>query len=333
MESLRGGAFPGVTRRERQMALDIAMKLGLPPILGTWYFVDPENGAAANKGRVPWQAVQSIETAYGLCTTGDGDGICIYSSGTTTANTTTRISTAITWSKHGITVVGVCSGNRMFQRARISNTTTVLTLPALITVSGSNNRFQNLSFFNSGTDAAALGCVIVTGARNAFDNCHFVGGSCTTATANERSLELGTGSQENYFHKCTFGSCTIDRGNNANCELYVNSSSADGRNFFENCQFTSMSTTAGGAHLAVKSAGATSLGRHIFFKDCIFDCFIPNKGAATAFAFGGTMPASGYFVIANTATLVGYAAWETGSTGVMVSMAAGSATGGLVAGG
>lgn len=333
---LKKNSFPGVTRRERQMAHDIAGLLGLPPILGTWYWVDPENGAAANNGLSQRQAVKSLTTAYGLCGDGYGDGIIILSSGTTSTTTTTRLAAALSWTKSGITVVGVCSGNRMFQRARVSNTTTVLTIPALITVSGGNNRFENISFFNSGTDSTALGCVIVTGVRNTFRNCHFVGGSCTTATANERSLELGDGAQENAFYDCVIGTDTIDRGNNANCELYINGTVANtARNYFENCIFLGMSSTAGGAHGAIKSAAATSMGRNMIMADCTFDCYHPNKGAGEASLFVGTAFNTASIILKHpTVHLLGYAAIDSaGSTNVYTDMPQGNAAGGITVGG
>jgi hypothetical protein len=93
----------------------------LPPIAGTWYFVDPTDGLAANDGLAPGSAKSSIEDAYDLCTSGDGDGICVFSRGTSTAGTTSYLKQSLTWSKHGITVVGIAAPVSMYGRARIAN--------------------------------------------------------------------------------------------------------------------------------------------------------------------------------------------------------------------
>jgi hypothetical protein len=281
----------------------------LPWISGTWYYVDPTSGDSGYDGLTKDTAFDTIADAYDACTSGAGDGICLISRGTgTSAATTSYISTAIDWTKCGITVVGICAPTGIYNRARIANTTTVLTLVYLIDVQGHNNTFINVGMFNSGTDATALGCLKVTGQRNAFIGCHFVGGSCTTATANERSVELCTGAQDNSFYGCTLGTDTIARGNNANCELYLNGSAADGRNNFYGCNFLAYGTAAG-AHVAIKSAGANAAGKHMKFVDCLFECFIVNRGANAASVFGGTGLDTKIF-FTGTSAMLGYALWD-----------------------
>ena len=118
---------------------EIAFNCALPPILGKWYFVDPENGSSTAGGDTPESPVASLETAYGKCVSGNGDGIVLFSSGTSTAHTTSYLKQELDWSKHGITVVGVAAPSRMFGRARVSNSQ--ITTGSLTT----------LSFTNSGT--------------------------------------------------------------------------------------------------------------------------------------------------------------------------------------
>lgn len=201
---------------------------------------------------------------------------------------------------------------------------------SLINVSGNNNTFINLNVFNGDTDALALGCLKVTGARNAFVNCHFTGGSCTTQTANERSVELGDGAQENVFVGGTIGSDTINRGNNANCELYVNgTTSGTARNKFVGVEFQSYAD-GGTAHLAIKSAAATSMGRHMIFKDCDFMCYASNLGADQASVFGGTGFNTAKIFFAGTSSMLGYALWDaaTGNDCCFSTMPQGVAAGG-----
>ena len=131
----------------------------IPPIIGTYYHVCPGLstivnsqgkqviGSSSNDGLSPESPLASIETAYGKCTSGAGDGIIVWSYGTTTAACTSYLSSSLTWSKHGITVVGVSSGATYNSRARISQLSTATTY-SLLNVTGNNNLFMNLSFVN-----------------------------------------------------------------------------------------------------------------------------------------------------------------------------------------
>ena len=362
----------------------------MPYIRGTWYFVDPYAGSNSNDGLSVGTAVADIQTAYGLCTDLVGDGIMVLSAGSTSAQTTSYLKSAIAWAKNGITVFGVNSETAIDQRSRIASIADIVTgpvttisqqansitrtsgsfltdgwvagmkgytadsgsnngstftitvataliltisetfnvqsagavgsctmtsyIPALVTVSGANNRFYNLQFWNAGTQVGALGGVIVTGVRNHFVNCQFAGGTGCTATANERSLELGTGAIANTFDSCTIGEDTTNRGNNANCELYLNgTTAADGRNFFRRCHFLSYAD-GGVAHLAIKSAAATSVGRNTIFEDCFFENYRPNLGADQTTMFGGTGLTTAKLILTGKTVICGYALADSSTT-------------------
>jgi hypothetical protein len=356
----------------------------MPYIRGTWFFVDPYAGSNSNDGLSVESAVADIVTAYALCTDLVGDGICILSAGSTSAQTTSYLKQPIAWSLNGVTVYGVDSEVGYSNRARIASkdyTTTsstisqqahsitrttgsfttdgwvagmtgytadsgsnngatftvtvatalVLTISEtfnvqtagsvgsctmtsycaqLVTVSGANNRFINLQFWNAGTQVGALGGIIVTGDRNKFINCHIAGGTGCTATANERSVELGSSGVENVFADCVIGEDTTNRGNNANCELYLNGTSADGRNYFTRCHFLAY-TDGGTAHGAIKSAGAASQGRNLLCIDCLFEVYRPNLGADQASLFIGTALTSAKIILAGSSTICGYAALDS----------------------
>jgi len=117
-----GTLGPGIRPKLRTWLGNLEADLGLPFILGTWYFVDKTDGVSTNGGKSPTNAFADITTAYSACTSGAGDGICLISRGTSASATTSRITFPLVWSKHGITVVGVSAGARQFNRARISNT-------------------------------------------------------------------------------------------------------------------------------------------------------------------------------------------------------------------
>ena len=88
---------------------------GLPAIRGEWHFVDP-NAVNRTSG-----AFSNLYDAYTACVDERGDGICIVSSGNTTAETTSYMTYPIDWVKEGVTVVGIGAPTHMYQRARIAS--------------------------------------------------------------------------------------------------------------------------------------------------------------------------------------------------------------------
>lgn len=313
----------GISPQYRNYLGVLRIECQLPPIRGEWFFVDPQAGASTNDGKSYNNPFANITSAYAACTSGAGDGICIISSGTTTAHTTSYLldGEEIDWTKNAITVFGLSSGTREFGRARIANKgTTGEALAYLIDVQGDNNAFINIHLANYGTDAAAVGCLKVTGNRNYFENVHAVTGIAAGATANERSLELNA-AQENTFVDCTFGTDSVDRGNNASVDILITGACA--RNRFYNCE-TIAHVSTGTAKGAVK-INATSGGRPTIFKDCSFLCFATAQTAA--FLTGGANEA----LLVKNGTVLNYSAWCGSSNLVYVDMpaAAASAAGGI----
>jgi len=143
---------PGVRPGLRDGLDFIQGAAGLPTIFGQWYFCDKTSGVSTNDGKSPTSAFADITTAYAACTSGAGDGICIISRGTSAAATTSRITFPLVWSKHAITVVGISSGARKFNRARISNTEhttgalTTLAFPSATTITDSASGFVTAGF-------------------------------------------------------------------------------------------------------------------------------------------------------------------------------------------
>lgn len=119
---------------------------GLPAIRGKWHFVDP-NAVNRTSG-----AFSNIYDAYAACVDERGDGIALVSSGNSTAETTSYMTYPLDWTKEGVTLVGVCAGNRMYQRARIASksitTGTIATLafPTATTITDSASGFVTAGF-------------------------------------------------------------------------------------------------------------------------------------------------------------------------------------------
>jgi len=280
----------------------------LPPIRGTWYFVDPYAGSDTGRtGKSLAQAFATLTKAYTACTSGRGDGIAVYSGGITTANTSTYLSAVLDWTKWGITVVGICAPTRMAQRARIANASTATSLAYLIDVQGSNNTFYNISIGNFGSNALAVGGVKVTGNRNYFENVHIIGGGGHTATADDYDISLNAA--ENTFVNCVFGSDTYDKGNNANCNLlFPGGGAVCMRNRFYGCEFLSYhssGTTAG----AIRSAAGDGIVRPHLFENCSFIAYDDGGTILSeASVVIGTNPNNGYFLFKDCAR-IGYVDW------------------------
>ena len=377
--------------------LTVSSMMGsLPSIRGQWFFVDPLTGSdTTGDGQQISTAFASLPAAYAACTDGNGDGICLLSSGSTTASTTSYLVQTLVWAKNGITLFGVSANNGIYQRARVASkditsstgtahltftTTTAtrsdaggsfiadgwvigmtgvvastggtsanngvtftvtgvtaLTLSAsaapftadatptsevafmysyiaqLVSITSANNLFQNVSFENVGAQAQAIGGIILTGAqRNQFNNVFVYGGGGCTAVATTRSLEIGARSDENYFFDSTIGTDTVDRGNYANAEIYINADTTTGRNYFYNCWILSMTST-GTAHGAIKSAGAAAYGRHLLFENCVFVNYTPNLGADQTSLFIGTGFNTAKILLVNT-SICGYAYADSSTT-------------------
>jgi len=281
-------------------------RLALPYIRGRWYFVCPGYGDDGASGKTPLEALESFVEAEDRVTDGAGDGICLLSYGTTSADTTSYLTAAVTFDKSNVTVFGVCAPVPFAQRARIANDTATLTLASLMTVSGSNNRFINMSITNYGTNVAAVGGVIVSGSRNYFDNVHMLGGGHATPgiVVGANSLTL-TGS-ENLFNRCEFGTDTFDRGDSAGGEIILSSGGA--RNRFVECETLtqrSAGTTAG----AIKLGGSGDcITRDVVFERCRFLMYREGNVAAEASVVIGTSPNNG-FILFDNCSRVGFTDW------------------------
>lgn len=318
-------SFPGVTRRERQMAMDIAVRLGLPPIRGQWVYVDPYYGDENNHGKLPWVAFDSVVNAEDDVSVGDGIVVIAYPS-STTSNTTSYVAETLTWDKNGITVVGVGASNHYNQRARISASAAVYNI---INITGMGNDFRNVSFYNgSDLSDAQLSAVKLSGGavRNHFYNVDFKG-SPATASAYKSDLWLSN-AHENTFEYCHLGNASYDAGNNAACHIYIDGTAGNGQNLFRNC-IADAQVSTGTAFGGLKSGSGTSLNGAMWFDNCRFGVWQANTGVtAMASWFIGTKPNTGFI---EQPILIGYAAADaTAGNDRVVSWSPAGAAGGTI---
>ena len=285
----------------------------LPFIPGRWFFVNPDTtysetqnpypGSTSNSGKKLTKPMADLEDAYDACVSGRGDGICLLSLGTTTAEHTSYLAAAITWAKWGITLVGAASGTMMNSRARIS--TKVASLANLIDVTGNNNRFMGVSLYNAGTTGA--GGMKVQGERNFFYNCHIMGGmGMTTPTVNDYDL-LMDGAEDNTFVNCIFGNDTFDKTDVAGASIHFDNNC--GTNIWKGCITLSYRAAVTSAPGAIKLIGAGDMfSRSQIFDNCLFIQYDEGAMTASTAAVIGTMPNNG-FLIMKDSYIVGYADW------------------------
>jgi hypothetical protein len=305
--------------------------VGIPPIRGTYYHVFPGTGGNGNSGKTKEKAVADIQTAYGLCTTNKGDGIILWGTAESTAKNTSYLTAALDWTKNDITVVGINSGNGIYQRSRVSNKSTALTLAYLVDVQGSNNAFYNVFFGNFGTDAAAIGGVKVSGSRNSFFNCNVIGAGHATPAAVETANSLTVSGQENLFVNSTFGTDTIEAAMGTTVRGVVNFAGGGERNVFKGCRII-FAVTSGTTCGLVKWVGSgDAITRSVVFDSCIFEAYkLGTITGALANAFVGTAPNNGSALLFNCACY-GVTAWDavTGNDRVYCAMPATTAAGAI----
>ncbi len=320
----------------------------IPPIIGTYYHVCPGIssivntqgkqvvGSSGNTGLTPEEPLDSIATAYDKCVSGAGDGIVLWSYGTTTAACTSYLTSALTWSKHGITTVGICAPVRTSHRARVANASTATTLASMITVSGNNNIFLNMQIANWGSGAAALGGVIVSGARNYFGNCHIVGAGHTTPAQTTGSYSLYMqGGDDNTFEACAIGTDTVDADGSQAATGVIKFGSGAQTNLFKDCIIHSYFSYASAICGAIHHVGAgDSITRTQLFDNCTFINFklgLPTTNPPLSMVVG-TAPNNGVILLKNCSVL-GYAAFDATAANdrVYVTAPSTNATGGLAA--
>lgn len=276
-------------------------------------FVAPGTGAGgsdSNNGKKPNQALATLSKAQTLATADHNDTVFMLASSNTAANTTDYQSSALSWAKDGVHLIGVNSGNKIAQRSRIAQLSTATNVDNLLTVSADNCFISNIHVFHGVADATSKGAVLVSGDRNRFQNCHFAGiGHDTQDTADNYSLCV-TGS-ENLFEDCVIGLDTIARGTAANYELLL--SGAATRNIFRNCTFLTFAEAAG--HLFV-SIGSGGIDRFVTFENCTF-INATNSTASTMTAAMSVNASAGGHVIVKDSMLIGASDWTAADSTVV----------------
>ena len=296
------------------------MSLGIPVVPANLFgrtskafFVDPVNGSDGNRGTDIRQPLATLSQAHSLCTAGNNDVVYLIGNGLTSG--TARETGTLTWSKDSTHLIGICSGNHIAQRARISSASGT-TFATMMTVSADGCRFENIHVFQDYNTAATNACLNVTGERHAFVNCHFAGGGAATGAdqAGMSSVYIdgdGAGRGENYFGHCVIGLDTVNRGAAASAEIVLAQQTP--RNMFENC--TILSRTDDTNPLMMK-VGASGMDRWCLFKSCLFWNDTVGGGTKMAQMFSLNASAGGVVMLQKCDTF-GATAIETSASSLL----------------
>ena len=250
---------------------DLAGMIGLPYV-GNIFYVDPYAGDdTANSGTSQNDALKTVTTAYGKCTSGQHDVVLIVPTGGTGRTTEPA---AIAWAKRFTHLIGCAAPTGVNNRAGMNFTLAAATTTPQFVLSENGCIFKNITFKQAVADSYAL--VKVTGDYNYFDTVHIQGIGNATAgdSANGYDLYI-SGGCENVFSNCTVGDANVARSA-ANCNLKVDTGSSMNR--FEGCRFQHWSDNAGVLHANFASAG---LDRYMVFDHCYFAGAGTNSGAST----------------------------------------------------
>ncbi|MCR4287103.1 MAG: hypothetical protein NUW09_03715, partial [Deltaproteobacteria bacterium] len=192
---------------------------------GKAIFVKPSTGSdgVSVKSNSPQRAFKTLAKALSVADADKNDIVFLIAESNSASGTTDYQSTALDWNKDGVHLIGVNAGSMIGQRSRIAQTSTVLTIEDLFTVSADGCMIANIEVFQGVASSSATSprAMVVSGMRNRIINCQIsgdgdTGGSMDTAGA--RSLAV-TGA-ENTFQHCYIGLNTVIRATQTT-ELYV----------------------------------------------------------------------------------------------------------------
>lgn len=246
---------------------------GLPMSQGKYIHVKPYSGSDGNTGKSAAKAVKTLVKALSLASADKNDVVLLYAESNTGTSTFDYLAAALDWNKDGVHLIGVGAGPAIGSRAGLRNSTSVLTIEDLFTLSANNCLIANISMYmgDCASTATSPRTMVVSGMRNRIVNCQIGGiGHANMDTAGARSLAV-TGA-ENTFQHCYIGLNTIIR---ATCttEVYLTTGA---RNIFEDCMidsYTSLST--------FKAVTVGASDRFVLLKNCILNA-VQNITSAVA---------------------------------------------------
>jgi hypothetical protein len=290
-----------------------AAKFNLPPIVGTYYYVDPRFGNESNSGLKPEVALCSLKSAVNKCKNGYGDGVCLMPRDTGSADTLFNfvLSKTCTINVAGVTICGISAGHSRYAKITgVIKKARTLSLPSLLYVNAPNVRLYNLYVSNS--DSLGYRAIRVSKNANDFycENVYAEGGvNATLAACSTYTCALQIDSASNCEVKNSiFGNLTTILGPaSSQGQIYLNGPQIGNR--FYNCITQSRSDSVNMV-AAIRVGGANSIYGWSIFKDCIFTAMAIDStiGAMTSIVRGTAQNKAGLLVV--DCAYVGYTAYD-----------------------
>jgi len=225
----------------------------LPFIRGTWYYVDPYTGSANGGGKTLDTAVDSLTAAYNLCTSGAGDGIIFISHTVTSTTYSDEMKAPLTWSKWGITVVGIAAGGYNSRARVVSHQALTSAVAVVMSATPQTIVRASGSFITDGWEVGMTGVFDTSGTNsNVSFTVTAVAALTLTGTVGTDSI-LGETSTEHTLCGYFPALITVSGSNNRFYNMYfINEAShvlnvgavavSGNRNLFVNCHFNSVGT-------------------------------------------------------------------------------------------
>jgi len=238
---------------------------GLPFTQGDVWHVKPSSGSDSNHGDHPSSAFKTLSYAQTKATANQNDIVLVYGESNTAASTFDFITSALTWSKDATHIIGVGANPFIGKRAGLRNSTSVVDIEDLFTISANNCLIKNIAVFHGDVTSTATAprAAVISGDRNRIEDCQISGAGDTGGSmdvAGARSLAI-TGAENHIVHSY-IGLNTVIRGT-MTTEVYLTTGA---RNVFEDCMidsYTSLST--------FKAITIGASDRFVVFKNCILN--------------------------------------------------------------
>ena len=246
----------------------------VPAMFGDFWFVDFAKGSDGNSGKDTLNAFKTVSKALSSATNNNNDVILVDGVSEVTEDS------KLTWSNSRTHLVGLGSGFKHAQRARIGANATMVAaaVDSTIEVSGTGNSFHNIKFTNTGTDAASIACLIDSGEANWYDNCSFMKFSDLNVAAVADVICRGDSST---YTNCEIGFDTLVQSA-ARATFWIKNSGATRCKhlYMENCNFVCSSSAATKSFVLVADTAALAFSNVI--KDCVFVSALVSSGSAAA---------------------------------------------------
>lgn len=238
---------------------------------GRIIFVNPDTGTDGNSGLDVSEAVETIERAYEIATTGDTIAL--------STGTTHSLTAGLDFTKSRINMIGLDFFNRQVQQGAKVQLGGAIATAYVLKNSGVRNSFVNIKFIQASTAATALTVVQDGGEGTLWQNCSFTFGVVNNLDETT-AHEFLAGSDSATYLNCTFGADTLltSAARSVFHIDQVTSGQEFKSNILENCNFIISSSSSTATFVRLDAVGDILFTN--IFKNCTFAASVDSAGGA-----------------------------------------------------